>query len=1355
MTEPSATGLAKTEPPDTGTPKKARRRSGRFILIAGAVLVALLAAGGWYTTTDRFHSWLHSRVVTLLQDATGGRVELGGFHMIPFRLRMEARDLTIHGAEKTGSIPFGHADTVVADVQLVPLLGGQVILNRLTLEHPVVRVEFGADGTSNIPEPKGPVDLRPAPEQLFDMSMGRLEVHNGELIWNDQSIPLDFSASGVSGGMSHSLFRRRYEGKVHLEKVDTKLQDLRPFSWSGDLEFGLTRRRLDIKSLSLTSGRSHLHFTGEVQDFVHPQLSGSYEGQVDVADAGSVSRTKELAGGTADIKGDGKWTDSGFSVTGKLSVRDGFWKMDNGGIRVPSGSTQYTLTDRLEFRDLQARTLGGVVTGDARVNHWMGADEKAEHGKKREDSAGEVHLKLRDLAAGDMLSLLNARDFPVDRLHAVGTASGTLVSTWTKRIETANTEVDLQVAAPAQVAPGTLPLAGTAHGTYHGTINGTNDSVDIAQIELNTRGTHISSSGTLGTNSSNLHLDVNAANLTEWEALLGSFRGTAQVPFNLAGHGRLTGSLSGSLRQPLLAGKVELSDFQATSRGVGHSVLDHMRWDRLTADLQASQHQITAQHGVLQQGTARVNFDAEIGLDQGAFTPESLIRAKVSLQDASVEELQAIFGYSYPISGRVSFSGEVGGNKSAPHGQGLLHLKNATIYGEAVPAAQAKVIWAGPDLTLEDIDAEYASGHVSGLVAYNLDAGTFRSQLSGEGFQLASLPKLRDSQTPVAGRLKFTATGSGTTAEPAIDATVDLESLAYGDEDQGGFHLEAKTRGTNLHLSGKSAFQGENLSLDGDVQLRGDWPLQATARFEHMDLDPLLQRYLRSSVTGHSTFTGTLAVRGPARRPSDLEVTAELTQLTAVLQNVRVANDGPVRFRIANHVFHLEEARLMGENTKLTAGGTVEMTGRRELDVHASGQVNLGLLQTMYPDFLTTGTIDIQGRATGTVSEPVLQGKVTVTQGGIAALGQPASLGDINGTLVFTQDRLQIEQLTARSGGGLIHLGGYMQYGRFLEFNVTAQGEDVRLRYPPGMSSTANADLRFSGTSNGAVLSGELQITRFSLSPGFDFGAYLASNRQSSVLTGSDSLLNKIKFDLHIYTAPDLRFDSSLARVSGDADLRLKGTMAKPVLLGRTDIQEGQIFFNGAKYELERGDISFTNPVKIDPVLDLAASIRVRDYDIEIGFHGTSDKLNVTYRSEPPLPQADIIALLALGRTQEESAQIGASQSAFTQEASSAILGQAINATVSNRVQKLFGVSRIKIDPQAPGTETSTYQGPQVTIEQQVSNKLTLTYVQPVSQTTQQTIQGEYNVTRNVSIVAVRDQNGVFALDIRIRHRRK
>jgi len=218
--------------------------------------------------------------------------------------------------------------------------------------------------------------------------------------------------------------------------------------------------------------------------------------------------------------------------------------------------------------------------------------------------------------------------------------------------------------------------------------------------------------------------------------------------------------------------------------------------DRLTADVQVSQNAVTAQHGVLQQGTAQVNFDAEIGLDKSAFTPESSIRAKVSLQDASVEELQAILGYSYPISGRVSFAGELGGNKSAPRGKGMLHLRNATVYGETVPSAQAKFTWVGSDLTLEDIDAAYASGHVRGMVAFNLDAGTFRSQLKGEGFELASLPKLRDGPTPVAGHLRLRLRARAQWRSPSLTPTWTSKILPMATKTKAVFILKLKLAGT-------------------------------------------------------------------------------------------------------------------------------------------------------------------------------------------------------------------------------------------------------------------------------------------------------------------------------------------------------------------------------------------------------------------------------------------------------------------------------------------------------------------------------------------------------------------------------
>jgi translocation and assembly module TamB len=102
------------------------------------------------------------------------------------------------------------------------------------------------------------------------------------------------------------------------------------------------------------------------------------------------------------------------------------------------------------------------------------------------------------------------------------------------------------------------------------------------------------------------------------------------------------------------------------------------------------------------------------------------------------------------------------------------------------------------------------------------------------------------------------------------------------------------------------------------------------------------------------------------------------------------------------------------------------------------------------------------------------------------------------------------------------------------------------------------------------------------------------------------------------------------------------------------------------------------------------------------------------------------------------------------------IISQAINQTVSSRMQKLFGVSRIKIDPQGLTTETNpTARGPQVTIEQEFANNISLTYSTNVSQSTQQIIQGEYFFTRNVSVTGTRDQNGVVSFDVRIRRRKK
>jgi translocation and assembly module TamB len=144
--------------------------------------------------------------------------------------------------------------------------------------------------------------------------------------------------------------------------------------------------------------------------------------------------------------------------------------------------------------------------------------------------------------------------------------------------------------------------------------------------------------------------------------------------------------------------------------------------------------------------------------------------------------------------------------------------------------------------------------------------------------------------------------------------------------------------------------------------------------------------------------------------------------------------------------------------------------------------------------------------------------------------------------------------------------------------------------------------------------------------------------------------------------------------------------------------------------------------------------------------------LKPTYRSSPPLTEADIFNLLALGRTQEES-QLNTQQQqqAGQDPTTSALLGGALNATVSNRVSKLFGAGSIKIDPAFVGTLGNSTA--RITVQEPLSKQLTLTYATNVNQSAQQFLSLQYQISENKSIVVTRDESGVFSIVYKIRQR--
>lgn len=210
-------------------------------------------------------------------------------------------------------------------------------------------------------------------------------------------------------------------------------------------------------------------------------------------------------------------------------------------------------------------------------------------------------------------------------------------------------------------------------------------------------------------------------------------------------------------------------------------------------------------------------------------------------------------------------------------------------------------------------------------------------------------------------------------------------------------------------------------------------------------------------------------------------------------------------------------------------------------------------------------------------------------------------------------------------------------------------------------------------------------------------------------------------------------------------------------MLGHIHVLSGDLLFHGNRYKVARGDINFANPFRLDPVVNVEASTTIQQYEITLNFNGPASKLTLAYRSDPPLPGNDIVTLLALGQTSSEgTARSAGNTQNSTASGASTLLSEAVSSQVGGRLEKLFGITNFRVDP-ALTTVGSTGSGQnaaaRVTVQQQVTRNVTITYISNVGSTQEQVIQVEYNINRNISIVALRDYNGTFGIDIKIKKR--
>jgi translocation and assembly module TamB len=175
---------------------------------------------------------------------------------------------------------------------------------------------------------------------------------------------------------------------------------------------------------------------------------------------------------------------------------------------------------------------------------------------------------------------------------------------------------------------------------------------------------------------------------------------------------------------------------------------------------------------------------------------------------------------------------------------------------------------------------------------------------------------------------------------------------------------------------------------------------------------------------------------------------------------------------------------------------------------------------------------------------------------------------------------------------------------------------------------------------------------------------------------------------------------------------------------------------------LQNGTIDFLNPVRTEPVLNMQVKTTIDEYNIAINARGPIERLRTEYTSDPSLPPADIINLMATGKTTEAA---GANPSPGVASGAQGLLASGVSSTVSSRIAKAAGLSHLSIDPALGGSGTDP--GARVAIQQRVTSNLFMTYATDVTSTQRQAVEMEYQFNRRWSMRGSRDQNGGFGME--------
>jgi translocation and assembly module TamB len=892
--------------------------------LAGVCAVAVIGAL-LVMETQWFADTVRNKIVSTLEDSTGGRVEIGSLQVDAAHLTLRVRNLILHGTEPKSAQPLARISSLELRLKLLAGFKDMVDLAYLGVEEPRVNLVVNADGSTNIPQPK----VKNAPnadsplKTVVDLAVGEFRIEKGLIVYSRREDSFSMQGENLRTLLQSNGVKQSYRGYVKIDPLKVSYGTQPPLSVQVDLPLEMQKDEVSLSNASLTTTASRILLSASVAHLNAPRLALKMNAQLSAPelaatfgvpidksgptilyadiDGGFDQRTKTIALprmhidlGKTTIDASGQGQAINFNGNVALAEISRLFKVSSpeikGDLVLRGTANTDTVTGSVYSRELTVRDastyLSNVsISAPFHANsHVISLDElkiRALGGNVTATVAVEELSKLT--AKGDlhgfeipaMASALTGHSIGYDgRVDGSITANADLKAKGTSGIA---------LQARLNIKPGqkNVPLKGEISATY----SGANGQTDLNRSYLSLPHSRLDASGLLGRD---LKITLKSSNLNDFLPLAqaSDAQPLKSLPVTLDSRGaaNITASIRGELDRAQISANATMTNFEVRES----------HFDRFSVDAFASPSTLALRNGSLSSQGLSSAFDGSLGMVKWRPRGVSPVSANLTLNHGGMRALLSLAGTDDKTArGAVNAEVRIAGTYGNPLGGVSVHTSEGEAYGQPFQRVDARLSLSNQLARLEALDLSTAGGTLSATGSFHHPADSVTSgraeiQISANSFELSTVNALQKSGQGVAGLVRLKANGSADIANQSektavrfsnIDADVSAEALRIRGADAGGLTASARTVNGNVVYKIASNFAGSNINVQGRTALAAGYYTKANAVISNLSLNKVLDLANQNHVPISGTLSANAQLNGSVDSPdiaADLSLTKAL-----------------------------------------------------------------------------------------------------------------------------------------------------------------------------------------------------------------------------------------------------------------------------------------------------------------------------------------------------------------------------------------------------------------------------------------------------------------------------------------------